>query len=260
MGAFAFSCSFSPGSSDDRMFINEVVIPLLGDAGAILKPQLRRLFFEAYTLAALDVQRRVAPSDEPECPKKLPAPERLSCLRAIKARLEGLAVEEQLEPSDALIDKFNAMREEGRLHFLAWDELTRRGDEVKSVKQIKALQADSEGKLKASEETKEDPADTGRDLKLKSAFQRRGIAMEVTQLVSFQVHAGYINWLFREMSRKAPSGSHYVNTQQIHQVDSEVFLRLAERTREGLDILGNGRYVLADLLISMMADPTIHMS
>ena len=56
MGAFAFSCAFSPGQSDDTSFINEVVVPLLKDATHMLKPQIRRLFFEAYTLAALDVQ------------------------------------------------------------------------------------------------------------------------------------------------------------------------------------------------------------
>ena len=81
MGSFAFSCSFAPGNSDDSVFIQEVVVPLLGDADHTLKPQLRRLFFESYTQAALDVQRRAAPSDEAEKPKRLPAPERLARLR-----------------------------------------------------------------------------------------------------------------------------------------------------------------------------------
>ena len=81
MGSFAFSCSFAPGNADDSVFIQEVVVPLLGDADHTLKPQLRRLFFESYTQAALDVQRRAAPSDEAEKPKRLPAPERLARLR-----------------------------------------------------------------------------------------------------------------------------------------------------------------------------------
>ena len=80
MGAFAFSCAHFPGSSDDSMFSNEVIIPLLGDPGHVLKPQVRRFFFEAYTMAALDVQRRATPGDEADKPKKLPAPERLSRL------------------------------------------------------------------------------------------------------------------------------------------------------------------------------------
>ena len=85
MGSFAFSCAFSPGQADDSSFINEVVVPLLTDPAHVLKPQLRRLFFEAYTLAALDVQRRASPTEDMEKPKKLPAPERLSRLRVLKA-------------------------------------------------------------------------------------------------------------------------------------------------------------------------------
>ena len=57
MGAFAFSCSFAPGNSDDSVFIQEVVVPLLGDADHNLKLQLRRTFFESHTQAALGIQR-----------------------------------------------------------------------------------------------------------------------------------------------------------------------------------------------------------
>ena len=63
MGAFAFSCAYSPGSSDDSAFITEVVVPILGDTNHRLKPQLKRLFFEAYTMAAIDVQKRCSPTD-----------------------------------------------------------------------------------------------------------------------------------------------------------------------------------------------------
>ena len=55
-------------------------------------------------------------------------------------------------------------------------------------RKIKTWQSDSEGRLKFSEETKEDAADTNSDLKLKAALQRRGLAMEVAQLLSFETH------------------------------------------------------------------------
>ena len=38
MGNFAFSCAHAPGSSDDSMFLNEVVVPILGDPAHLLKP------------------------------------------------------------------------------------------------------------------------------------------------------------------------------------------------------------------------------
>jgi hypothetical protein len=259
MGSFAFSCSFAPGNSDDSVFIQEVVVPLLGDADHNLKPQLRRLFFESYTQAALDVQRRAAPSDEAEKPKRLPAPERLARLRLLKTRLRGLVIEEDLEPSNALIDKFNEIKEDGTLRFVPWDELTRRDDEIKSIKKIKTWQSDSEGRLKFSEETKEDAADTNSDLKLKAALQRRGLAMEVAQLLSYETHDRYVNWLFKELTRNQPIGFHQVNIQQIHTVDQEVFTKLAELTRDGLDINNDGTFSLDVHMLNILFDPKINM-
>ena len=259
MRAFAFSCSFAPGRADDSAFVNEVVIPLLGDPGHKLKPQLRRLSFEAYTQATLDVQRRSSPGDEVDKPKKLPAPEQLSRLKAIKARLTRLTIEEELEPSHTLVDKFSTMYEEGTLRFVPWDELTRCDEEVRNVKRTKTWNTDSEGRLKFTEEPKEDPADTGSDLKLKAALQRRGIALEVAHLLTFEIHENYVGWLFKEYSRKAPMGLHQINVQQLHQVDVEVFTRLADATREGLSVLPDNTYALDSLLPTLMLDPRITM-
>ena len=185
-------------------------------------------------MAALDVQRRTSPVDDVERPKKKPAPERLSRMRLLKARLRGLPNEEALEPSDALIDKYNSMKEERNLKFVPWDELTRRDEEVRSVKKNKFFDTDNQGRLKLGEEVKEvkeDPADTSTDLKLKSAFQRRGVAMEISQLFSFEAHDKYVNWLFKHLAREPPRGFHPVNVQQVHQIDTEVFIKLAGQTR-----------------------------
>ena len=105
-------------------------------------------------MAALDVQRRASPSDEAEKPKKLPAPERLSRIRVIKARLRCLAIEEDLEPSDALIDRYNAMKEDGNIRFVPWEELTRREDEIRCVKKLKEFHTNSDGFLKSNEKRK----------------------------------------------------------------------------------------------------------
>ena len=259
MGAFAFSCAHAPGSSDDTSFINEVVVPILGDPAHVLKPQLRRLFFEAYTMAAIDVQRRASPSDEVDKPKKLPAPERLSRLRVMRARLVGLKIEDDLEPADALVDKYNAMKEDGVLRWVPWEELTAREDEVRNVKKLKEFHTTPDGFLKTIERDLEDPADIASDLKLKTALQRRGIAMELAQLISFEMHDKYVAWLFKEMSRRAMQGFHSVSTNQILEVDKEVFIKLADQTRAGLDLNVDGTFVLNALLDTIIIDPRINL-
>ena len=256
---FAFSCSSSPGQADDTSLINEVIVPILTDPAHKLKTQLRRLFYEAYTMTALDVQRRASPSHEVDRPKKLPAPERLSRMRTLKSRLKGLVIEEDLEPSDSLIDTYNAMREDGNLKFLAWNELTRRDDEIRSIKKTKVFETDSQGRLKAGEEAHEEPADAATDLKLKYALQRRGVAMEIAQLLIFETHETYVNWLCKQLSRRPPVGFHAVSVSQVHQIDRKVFVKLADQTREGLETNTQGTHRLNALLLNLMNDPQVAM-
>jgi len=59
MGTFAFSSSYSPGHATDEAFMAGVVDRLGLERESPLVPALRRLFFEAYTQAALEMRRRV---------------------------------------------------------------------------------------------------------------------------------------------------------------------------------------------------------
>ena len=55
LGNFAFSCAYVPGSPDESAFLDKVVTPVLG-ADSPKAAALRRLFFEAYTMAAADLR------------------------------------------------------------------------------------------------------------------------------------------------------------------------------------------------------------
>ena len=54
----AFSTSFLPGG-DAQIFVTDVIAVGLGNATHPDKSKIRRLFFEAYTLAAADLRRRI---------------------------------------------------------------------------------------------------------------------------------------------------------------------------------------------------------
>eukprot|EP00973_Karenia_brevis_P004062 558044-Karenia_brevis.AAC.1 len=56
MGTFAFSANYVPGGVDDSKFMEEVVVPVLGDQSHVLKAALRRLFFDSYAMVAADAQ------------------------------------------------------------------------------------------------------------------------------------------------------------------------------------------------------------
>jgi len=58
-GDLAFMSAYTPGSAEgETLFTEDIVKPLLGEADHPMKGRLRRLFTEAFALAAADVQRR----------------------------------------------------------------------------------------------------------------------------------------------------------------------------------------------------------
>ena len=260
MGTFAMSCRYVPGSDDDVTFVTKVVIPILGGQESPLEPALRRLHFEAYTLIAADAARRAAGGDEAARHKTLPGPERADRLREIKLELTGVDIVGPLVPSHALVDKFTAMQESGELRFVPWHFLTSREKEIKGVKEEELFKADpTSGLMKKIVRKIEDPADVVGLDKLKQAFQRRGIALQMARLMTFRAHEKLINWYFRELDRPALRNFEQTTLDQVLEVDQEIIVRIVEETDENLQLLDDGTMPLDALTLSIMNEPRIQM-
>jgi hypothetical protein len=72
---------------------------------------LRRLFFECYFLVAADVRSRAERCEDAPV-RKLAGPERLSWYDVLQLRLKCLLLEDDLEPSNAIVDYISQMIEE----------------------------------------------------------------------------------------------------------------------------------------------------
>jgi hypothetical protein len=156
-GDYAFSSAWQPGVADDSSFIACVTKPLLGEApvipdqgteaekkeasdnlgiynGRMIK--LKRLFVEAYTLYAADMQRKVIRTDDDDRPRKLAKEERADRLDKVKQDLELLELgdEPELIPSHKLVDTLTAMTESGELRPIPWEDLTTREQERRGAK------------------------------------------------------------------------------------------------------------------------------
>ena len=146
MGAFAFSSNYAPGQADDTKFIQDVVVKLTGEEDSVKKPALRRLHFESFSLVAADMAARSSRIDEDEKPRKLPGVEREARLEIFRAKVSGiLEIEGELEPSSILIDKAHHMMDTGELKHLRWDELTKRDDEIKGIKNEPIFKLNAQG-------------------------------------------------------------------------------------------------------------------
>eukprot|EP00435_Cladocopium_sp_Y103_P072170 s444_g39.t1 len=236
LGTFAFCASNSPATMTDAVFIEKVVVPVLGDRDHVDASKLRRLHFEAYTTVSAELKRRVE-SSEQDAPRKLPPQEISERLESLQKKITPLKIENALEPSHSLINHVAQFVEEGRLRYIDWSKCTTRTQEVNNLKEdqfLKVWKPDASGVIKAVDKGLDVRAAVSTDLEVHNALRRRGVAYDVGQAMSFESHEALINLFFNEMQREPLEGFQRVTLEQVAAADREVHVRLAEKTRAGL--------------------------
>eukprot|EP00971_Amphidinium_carterae_P165649 3283638-Amphidinium_carterae.1 len=100
---YAFSSAYTPGTSNEEPFINNVVIPILGDAQHRQIPILRWLVFETYYYVSSDTGVKSKRTSD-DAPQKLPHADRVARMIRLKKRFFGRPLEGPYEPAHHLID------------------------------------------------------------------------------------------------------------------------------------------------------------
>ena len=244
LGNFAFAISFAPGqAASENDFVKGILEKLIGtedqltDVTRALKAPIRRLYFEAYSMAAGDMQRRLTTDPEPDRPRNLPPQERADRLERIKEKVKPVKIVGETEPSDTLVDKYSTMQENGILRYVPWEDVTRRDLEVRGVKKEKYWQEVWQGKkghMQGMEVGVEDPADMSTDLKLERLLRRRSVALDMAHLMSYEVHENLAAWYLEALTSEPPKAHNKVTLEQVRDADMEIFTRLSELTRSGL--------------------------
>ena len=260
MASFAFSTSSIPGqSADDVVFRRDVVERVLGDPAHVRASLLRRLHFEAYTLTASDLRGRVERTGE-DAPRRMPREERNSRLQALRRRLPGLDLTELNIPSHHMVDVFSQMQEEGQLRHLPWQEYASRQDEAKGVKRVKEWKPTASGNLQEVITTAATLVTVnGDNLRLMQAFTRRGVAMEIANLLTFDKHEVIVKFYMREMTRDPPPRYNSITYDQVLRTDIELFRIFADLTVEGLQMAADGSRPLDSLVAEALSDSTVRM-
>ena len=233
-GTYAFAVATQPGA-DEQAFLDGVIIPLLGAADHIAAPKLRRLFFESHTLTSAELRRQVDATEQ-EAPRKLPAPEIAQRMELLQARIRPLIVANFMEPSHHLINSLVQCVEDGRVRYIEWSRCTSRTQEVNNIKEdgdLKIWKTDSTGTIKATTKEPSIVASLNTELDVHNALRRRGVAYEIAQAMSFEVHEAIINYFFFELKKDPMEGFGQVTLQQVAAADRELHVRLAEATRGG---------------------------
>ena len=109
-------------------------------------------------------------------------------------------------PVHFLTDLFVEQLGQGVLSWVSPDRCASRSMEMASQKRDKSLQLAQDGSVKLSSKASEVKCEVSSDAKLRSAFQRRSLAMDQAGLCNFVIIETWITHLFAVMARKVPEG------------------------------------------------------
>ena len=116
---------------------------------------IRMLIFEASTLVVAQLRAQATADDTDLTGRKLPHVEKQARLAAQKARLPGLLIEGELQPSYALVDACALMSESNSVTWISPSRCTKRGAEVQQLgKERTSLVQIEAGTLKVSASSK----------------------------------------------------------------------------------------------------------
>ena len=258
-GSYAFSVSTNPAQISDEDFDAKVAGPILGGTASGEAALLRRLLFESYTLTATELKRK-ADNNESDGPKKLPVQEIATRFTALEKKLSPIKIESVLEPSHSLINSLAQCCDDGRLRYVEWAKCTSRTMELNNIKESSALKiwkADSAGVIKQTEAETLLRCDVGTELEVLNALKRRGIAFELSKLMSFEKHEMIISLLFGELQREPLDGFKRPSLAQLAAADREIHIKLAEKTRAGLPLGPQGELPLDTYVEAILELPAV---
>ena len=234
----AFASSSRPGQ-DNAAFEGHILVPGLGYDAHPLKHILRRLYYESFAMASAEIRRLQEPNAA-EVPRVVPQPEREARRTALAARLVGLSVDGMLvgeyDVADRLIDRTIHIYEADSLAYIGLDLCTKRDFEVLGHKKDPYLAPyqDVNGYLKMESRQPETYCALGTQTLFENAFMRRNLAMDMGDVMSFEVGEQLRRTLIAALTEDVPPGHTAVSLNQLIAADKKFWVTLASAVRGGV--------------------------
>ena len=149
--------------------------------------RVRRLHFEACTLIVAHTKQQVSLDSSVEGNRKLPAAEKQARLQQQQARLSGVNITGELQPSHALIDLAASMLESNTVIWIGPSKCSKRETEIqiaatKEKSQILSVEQQTV-RVTAADSTLK--VENNTELQLQWSLQRRGIALDQCRLIEW---------------------------------------------------------------------------
>ena len=221
---------------------------------------LRRLHFESVTMVVAHLKTNVSIDAGAEGTRKLPPVEKVARLQEQQARLKGLAIRGELQPSYALIDLVASIHDTGSIVWIAPSKCTKRDSEVQqSLKERPTTLTVEQQTLRLSAGEPKIKADTSNELLMQWALQRRGLAFDQCRLISNDVHDRWVQYLLTQLTKEVPTGYTKLQMEQVLRADRELFTLMAQEHVGPFANGPRGELPLDLLMGQLMHDPRISL-
>ena len=257
----AFSCGTPNRPPSDEEFKTLSDSVLGGGASAGQTGLLRRLHFEAATLVLSHLKTAVT-NETSEGIKKLPFAEKQARYARVRTAISGFLIQGETEPSHALVDKCQVMYDTNAVIWLAPSVCTKRELEIQAAPKDnqQVLKIESQTLKVSTEGAKIGDADHSSEIKLQWCWQRRSVALEMCELVSWEISQKWLSTMFTVYSSDPPANFGRVTLAQLIAADKALWTILA-RDIVSLKPDANGNRPLDAAISKLMCDPrvTMHM-
>ena len=167
--------------------------------------------------------------------RRLSTQERSSRLQALQTKLGSFRISGQYEPSHQLVEAFNSMLPDQSIRHVPLNRCSCREQEVSNLKRDEHLLRLENSALRSSE------------LRVAQALSRRGLAMDMAGLGTFEVHEAYARSLLEYLRRPPPPKFDPPGIDAVYAVlraDREMWVRVADEV--GSDFTGPGKATAVD--------------
>jgi hypothetical protein len=224
----AFSTKFTPGG-DEAAFEKDVLIKGLGDVEHDDKAEMRRLFYEAYTLAA-DQLKRMLVNGSDEMPRAVPAPEKVARRKRAAQALQGLELKGELDISDRLLERAIEIYDSSSLGYIGLDVCTKKSNELLNIHKDKRWEQVPNAVGIIELRLKADESRTAIDTQFAFSFamQRRSLALYMGDVMAFELSEKLRSKYIAVLMKAPQEGYAQVQMQQILAADAIFWIEMQE--------------------------------
>lgn len=256
--AFAVGTPQTPPSDDDFRQFTDNILPAGYGMGAY--SGMRRLHFEATTLVVAQLKAQVT-GDTDEGKRKLPVIEKQARLAEQRARLVGVDIKGEMQPSYALVDAVHNMIDANSVMWIAPSKCTSRDQEIQQgAKNLPSVVHLEQHTLKLAAPEPVVEAECTSAIQLQWCFQRRALALDQARLSSWSMQNKWINQMLTILNTPPPPGHAKVSMEQLIKADKQLWTVISQEHDVVVTPGAVGQAFTFDQLIDRLrSDPRITM-